>query len=607
MEIKIFLKKYLSFLVWPESPLERFLRSLYHRLLATKLIVSWQVRKATKSFEKWKIFQESQNPPDIDNFDNDPFISFIVPSDSFDLQAIKHTLDSLQNQRIQRWEVVIVSSDEINPQSWDAIQGENKGYRISLVTAQSLKPAIELSKGRFFVCLFPGESLSANFMNYISQAYGEFPNAIVYYTDAEIIQRSSKVTLPFFKPAGFSPELLLSVNYISSACIQKKAVLPLMEHLNTELDFTHQERELIFLLAERETNFHHIPRMLVQKIEPQCDDHTQTLNVISRYIARYGIHDAALDLQTKGRVILNSIQPLVSLIILSKNNHLILKALIDSVFAKTDYPDFEILIVDNASTDRDTLAYYAELSDRLKIRIIPFNEPFNYSKAENLGAANANGEILLFMNDDMQVLQPYWLSDLVQWALIPQIGIVSAKLLFPKGTIQHAGVVIGMQGFMGHLYLNAPDHYYGLLGSVDWYRNVSAVTGACQMIRKDLYEELGGHDENYELIFSDIDICLRVIEKGYRVLLNPYVTILHHQGYSRGYRSPIHDIARAYEILGPRLLSNDPYYSPNLTYTPIPECNPNPLSDVDRLDHINFRRQEIMAAVQKEQMQGKRN
>jgi GT2 family glycosyltransferase len=299
------------------------------------------------------------------------------------------------------------------------------------------------------------------------------------------------------------------------------------------------------------------------------------------------------------RVSWSSQQPKVSIIVPTRDSPAILKGLLSSIFSITGYPDYEVVLVDNHSTNSETLAYYEQIELERRVQVIPFNEPFNYSKAINLGAANSQGELLLFLNNDMQVLHADWLSELVQWALLPEIGIVGAKLLHPDQTIQHAGVVIGLQGFMGHLYPNTPDHTYGLMGSTDWYRDFCAVTGACQMMRRKVFEEIGGYDESFKLVFSDIDICLSAIQKGYRVLYDPFVTLIHYEGHSRGYSTPPEDIIRGYEKLRPWLLHDDPYFSPNLTYTNIPRCKRNLPSDRERLAQVEARKQAVLRSLKK--------
>ena len=263
-------------------------------------------------------------------------------------------------------------------------------------------------------------------------------------------------------------------------------------------------------------------------------------------------------------------KPLVSIIIPTKNNKKLLRRFIDTLSKITTYPLYEVILIDNQSDKTETLEFYESLFENKHIKIIHNPGNFNYSKANNLGAANSNGDLLLFMNNDMEIIESNWLTELAQWALLPEIGIVGAKLLYPNRTIQHAGVVVGMQGIGGHLYQHTPDHFIGLMGSADWYRNVSAVTGACLMVRKSIFEELGGFYEGYQLAFSDLDFCQKSIENGYRVLFNPKSVIIHHQGKSRGFHTPDEDILLARKRLKDVLENGDPYFSKNLTLTPIP-------------------------------------
>jgi len=172
----------------------------------------------------------------------------------------------------------------------------------------------------------------------------------------------------------------------------------------------------------------------------------------------------------------------------------------------------------------------------------------------------------------MEVIDPHWLAELAQWAMVPEIGVVGARLLRANHTIQHAGIIIGLNGYAGHIYLNAPEYYLGLFGSADWYRNFLAVTGACQMVRRDLFNEVGGYDGGFRLAFGDIDFCLRIHKKGYRNLYTPFVNLFHYEGKARGFDTPVEDIQRGYDKLDPYLYDNDQYYSPNLSYTRIPQC-----------------------------------
>jgi len=184
---------------------------------------------------------------------------------------------------------------------------------------------------------------------------------------------------------------------------------------------------------------------------------------------------------------------------------------------------------------------------------------------------------------------------MVRWACQPEIGVVGAKLLHKNRSIQHAGIILGMNGFIGHLYLNAPEHYHGLAGSADWYRNFYALTGACQAMRRNVFNQVGGYDPRFRLAFGDIDFCLRVIKEGYRNLYTPFAQLIHFEGSSRGYSTPTGDILFGYHELKSWLEADDPYFSPNLTYTPIPKCNTGHRTANDRLERIEQRKRSIQA------------
>jgi GT2 family glycosyltransferase len=262
----------------------------------------------------------------------------------------------------------------------------------------------------------------------------------------------------------------------------------------------------------------------------------------------------------------------VDIIILTKNHPGMLKKLINSIYSYEYQQEIKIKIVDNDSDDHSALAYYAKIEKLPEIEIIPYKKTFNYSEANNLGVANSDSELILLLNDDMQVINGDWLSELSQWAIRPEIGVVGAKLIRANHTIQHAGIIMGLTGFVGHIYLNAPEHYFGLWGSVDWYRDIMAVTGACQMFRREVFQEVGGYDEKYQLAFGDVDFCCRVAETGYRNIYTPFAQLLHYEGSTRGYITPVPDTLRGYEKLAPYLHNEDPYFSTNLTYTRIPKC-----------------------------------
>lgn len=314
--------------------------------------------------------------------------------------------------------------------------------------------------------------------------------------------------------------------------------------------------------------------------------------MVVEHLSRVGLEDVGFAETTSGpRYIWSSGSPTTAIIIPSKNNRPLLERLIDSIFTHTHKSDFSIHVVDNGSDDPDTQDYYKKISQNPIISIIDYNAPFNYSEAINLGVSKSASDLILILNDDMQIINDSWLSELTQWTTRPEIGIVGAKLLRANHTIQHAGIIIGLNGFAGHIYLNAPDHYQGLFGSTDWYRDYLAVTGACQMMRREIFNEAGGYDEGYRLAFGDIDFCLRVNQLGYRIIYTPFTRLYHYEGKTRGYKTPTEDVLKGLEDMKDYLETADPNFSPNLTYTRIPKCTLKKQSQKSRAEQIEIRKQ----------------
>jgi GT2 family glycosyltransferase len=232
---------------------------------------------------------------------------------------------------------------------------------------------------------------------------------------------------------------------------------------------------------------------------------------------------------------------------------------------RTNYPDIEIILVDNGSTNPEVLDYYRSLGGDRRIRILPFNEPFNYARANNMGARAATGSFLLFLNNDTAVFDPDWMQEMTQWAAVDEVGVVGALLLFPAGTIQHAGMIKGLWGIADHVFHSQPCGTSGPFGSPLWYRDYSAVTGACQMLRRDVYEKLGGQDERMKLTASDVELCLRALRSGLRVVYTPFARLSHYERTTRVEADPAADLFYALAT-APEFIEDDPYYSPNLSY-----------------------------------------
>ncbi|MFN2303524.1 MAG: glycosyltransferase family 2 protein, partial [Anaerolineales bacterium] len=397
--------------------------------------------------------------------------------------------------------------------------------------------------------------------------------------------------LPHFKPSGFSPELMLSVNYLSHGLIKREVVAEFLGTINPSQDLLVQEYDLNLQMVERKYRFHHIPKVLLTQVGWAIPDNSEKLGLIQAHLTRLGLTNVGYVEETSGTRFTWGIgDTSLTVVILTKNNHNLLETLLASMQLELHQYNININIVDNGSDDASTLAYYERISREPIISIIPFNQTFNYSEAINLGVQESTSDLVLLLNDDMQIRTPGGLEELLRWAVRPDVGVVGTKLLRANHTIQHAGIIMGLSGFAGHIYLNAPEHYWGLFGSVDWYRDYLALTGACQMVRRAVFDEVGGYDNGYQLAFGDLDFCLRVHALGYRNVYTPYASMFHFEGQTRGYITPKADVVRGLDEMQRYLIKGDPYYSPNLTYTRIPKCAFNNTSEENRLVQIETRR-----------------
>jgi GT2 family glycosyltransferase len=266
--------------------------------------------------------------------------------------------------------------------------------------------------------------------------------------------------------------------------------------------------------------------------------------------------------------------PLVTLIIPTRDQVDVLRKCIESLKTKTDYPNFEVLVLDNQSSDPATLKYLAALGKDSRFKVIRYDAPFNYSAINNYAVTLAKGEIIGLMNNDIEAIHSDWLHEMVSHVLRPEVGAVGAKLLYSDGTIQHAGVILGLGGLAGHAHKYFDGKSWGYYHRANLTQTLSAVTAACLLVRKSVYEQVGGLDEvNLTVAYNDVDFCLKVREAGYRNIYTPYATLYHHESISRGQENTPEKQARfmrEFTFMQQKwgdLLKTDPYYNPNLTQT----------------------------------------
>ena len=518
-------------------------------------------------------------------FEYQPLITLITPVYDPPVEVLQAMIDSVKAQVYPHWELCLADGGSTTPEVRSLLAeaaAANERIQVQFLVdnkgiSGNSNAAIDMASGEFIQILDHDDVLAAHALHEIAQLLNEKPDTDLVYFDEDKLSSDGQIRRdPFFKP-DWSPELLISANYLTHSCLRRSLVLEI-GRFDSALDGA-QDWDLVLRFTERTNNVEHIAKVLYHwrqlevsaagalNAKPWVFD--RQIKCVENHLKRRGIKNAKAIFPKPGylRAIWPTASPKVSIIIPTKDKVDYLRTTIDSLTRRTLYPNYEIIIVDNGSKDAETRAYYKNLDGNPDIQIIDFDQPFNYSAANNLGARVASGDILLFLNNDVQILHPDWLEEMVRWAELPEMGVVGAKLLYPDNTIQHAGVVVGMEGHASHVFWGVQEYSAGPFGSVDWYRNFSAITGACMMLRREVFNEIGGFDASFVLAFSDVEICVRAIQNGYRVMYTPYARLRHFEGKSRGDHILLHDIQVGVERLLDLVRRGDPYFNPNLSYT----------------------------------------
>ena len=514
-----------------------------------------------------------------------PLISIITPVYNPSAKILRETIDSVRSQTYANWEWCLADASSEGSEARRVLKHSARvearlrveALERNLGIAGNSNRALEMAKGELVVLLDHDDLLAPNALFEIVRVLNEDPSIDLIYFDEDKLSADGHLRHePWFKP-DFSPELLLSANYLMHSVV-RSSLIQAVGGFDTAADGA-QDWDLLLRCVERTVNIRHIPKVLYhwRQVEGSAASELlakpwvfeNQLRSVQGHLKRRGIREARAYFQSPGFLRVSwpvSGVSLVSIIIPTRDKVDLLRKCLESISSRTAYDRFEILLVDNGSLEARTHAYYEDLARDGKVRVIPFPGEFNFSAANNLGANQAAGDILLFLNNDTEVLEPDWLEEMIRWTERPEIGVVGAKLLHPTGKIQHSGVIIGMEGHASHVFWGSLEKQSGPFGSVDWYRDYMAVTGACMMVRRSTFEEVGGFDEGYSLAFSDVEFCLRIRGRGFRVLYNPYVRLRHYEGQSRGDFIPVGDLRRGYEHMHALVETGDPYYNPNLSY-----------------------------------------
>lgn len=526
-----------------------------------------------------------------------PLISVVLPVYDPEPKFLDQAIQSVLGQLYPHWELCIADDASTRAGVRDVIERHRgRDPRVKVVyretnghICQATNSALAQARGELVALLDHDDVLAEHALYWIAAELEKHPDADVIYSDSDLIDDSGERFAPYFK-SDFNLELMLGHNMVSHLGVYRRALVERVGGMRVGLEGS-QDYDLLLrtFAASKPGRVRHIPAVLYHW---RRSDDAPSYSVTSLDRCIRAAHRAIVDfLRDRGvaadvvpapqarqfhRVIyrLPDPAPKVSVIIPTRQHADLLGPCIDGLINRTDYPSLEIVIVDNGSDDPQTLALLGELAKRPAIRIIPYPGPFNFSAINNRAVAASDGLVLALLNNDIEIMHPEWLREMVARALQPDVGAVGAKLLYPTGTIQHVGVVTGLGAdrIAGHPYTEAPRDTGGSFGDLLLAREVSAVTAACMVVRRSVFVEAGGFDEaNLPVAYNDVDLCLRLRERGYRNILTPFAELVHRGSASRGtddtpaqrdrLRGEIDYMRRRW---GDTLL-HDPYFSANFS------------------------------------------
>ena len=528
------------------------------------------------------------------HFPRRPLISILVPVYNTPEKWLSKAIASVGAQTYSNWELCLADDASTAPHIRPLLEkyaADDPRIKVSFrpknghISAAS-NSALELASGEFIALLDHDDELTPHALYEIVCAHNADPTTDFFYSDEDKIDEEGHRHEPYFKP-DFLPDLFLGQNYTSHLTVYRAALMRKAGGFRVGYEGS-QDWDLalrVVSLMPDHKKIRHIPKILyhwraipgstallsseknypVKAAKKALTDHFARLKQTVELIPVPGDH-------WRVKYPLPAKPPLVSLLIPTRNGLKFLQRCVDSILEKTTYPNYEILIIDNGSDDPATLTYFKTVAAKKSVRVIPYDAPFNYSAINNFAAKQAKGTVLGLLNNDLEVIHADWLHEMVAQSLRPAIGCVGAMLYYPNDTVQHAGVIIGLGGVAGHAFRDFNRGTEGVFNRARLVQNYGAVTAACLLIRKEIFDQVGGLDEKHLAVaFNDVDFCLKVRAAGYLNLWTPFAELYHHESASRGvedtpekherFRGEVETMMQRWE----KELKHDPAYNPNLT------------------------------------------
>ena len=536
-----------------------------------------------RQFDSYSAEMNANLLAQMDGFAITPLFSVLLPVHVSNIDELRGTIDSVRQQLYPHWELCVAVDAGAPPavhtllMEYAEIEPRIKiatGGTADIAQLSNLALAMVTAQSSWIISINAIFSIAAQAMIIMARAINEYEDSQIIYADEDLQDAQGLRAEPNFKP-DWNLDLHLSLNLVGGFGVYRTALVQSVGGYQTgmteAMDFDLSLRCLRHVAPEQ---IIHLPYVLFHgssSIRKASEEGAQTLNA---YFVRQQIDASAENIVHGYRIhyALPKVLPLVSLIIPTRNGLELLRRCIDSILQKTGYANFEIIIVDNGSDEPATLDYFKSLAKQENIRILRIDAPFNYSALNNTAVKVARGELIALVNNDIEVISSDWLNEMVSHALRSGVGAVGARLLYPNGTLQHGGVVLGLGGVAGHAHMGLARDQLGYQGRATLTQSLSAVTAACLVVKKSIFEAVGGlNEQDLAVAFNDVDFCLRVREAGYRNVWTPFAELYHHESASRGYEDTpekqqrfAKEASYMYQRWG-ILLQADPAYSPNLT------------------------------------------
>ncbi len=578
-----------AYLYWKHFGTKEFFHHLQDRLEAEDVPYGpW--------LEAHRATEEELKKQRAEVFENMPLISIIVPAYHTPEQFLKELIDSVEKQSYENWELCIADAGaNEGKQAGKDVEETVRGYmerntRIryekleqNYNIAENTNRCVAMAKGEYIALLDHDDLIEPDALFHFVKAINEQHADMMYTDEDKVTSDLKKYYQPHMKPE-FNLDLLRSNNYITHFLCVKTTLAKEVGLFRSEMSGA-QDYDFIFRCSEKAEKIVRIPRVLYHWRTHEASTADNPMSKMYAYEAgKRAIEEHLQRTGTSGKVELLpdmgfyrvrypvKKNPRVSVIIPNKDESETLRICLETLL-DTFYPNLEIIIVENNSTERATFEYYKKISEHDQIHLIRWKQGFNYSAINNYGVKYATGDYLLFLNNDVRgTITTDWLTEMLGVCQREDVGAVGAKLYYPDNRVQHAGVVIGIGGIAGSMFVDLPKGRSGYMHKASIMQDLSAVTAACMLMKKSVFEEVGGFSEELAVAFNDVDLCLRVREKGYRIVYDPYAELIHDESRSRGPEDTPEKVRRFQgEIEYMRvhhidiLKNGDPMYNPNLS------------------------------------------